>query len=186
MPDESAKDQAPPPSGKRGKAKPFLIVALAMAVEGAGVYFLTNSVLSHPSPASAGEAEHSEPAKTHDEAAGKSHETVVTDELAEVALVDSRAVNSETGKLVVLQIRVSALVIATDLGRAQKLVEIKRARIEDRVNLVIRSAAPKHLNEPGLDTVKKRLKHEFDQIFDDEHLIREVLIPQMLQSGSGL
>ena len=90
------------------------------------------------------------------------------------------------GKFVTFHIRVSALVAAADVERAEGIVRNKRARLEDAVNTVIRSSEPKYFKEPGLESIKRRLKHEFDIVFSDNQLIRDVLIPQMLQSGPGV
>jgi flagellar basal body-associated protein FliL len=84
------------------------------------------------------------------------------------------------------QIRVLALVRSADRERMEKLAEDKKARLEDSVNTVIRSAELNELNEPGLETLKRRLKHELGRVFGDDQLITEVLIPQLLQSGPGV
>jgi hypothetical protein len=78
------------------------------------------------------------------------------------------------------------LVAAADLERAKGLVRDRRARLEDGVNTVIRRADLNHLNEPELKTLKRHLKHLLGLIFDDDQLIKEVLIPQLHQSGSGV
>jgi flagellar basal body-associated protein FliL len=78
------------------------------------------------------------------------------------------------------------LVASADAERAKQIAEANKARINDRVNVVIRSAEPKDLNEPGLETIKRRLKHELARVMGDEQLIQEILIPEFLQSGSGL
>ena len=91
-----------------------------------------------------------------------------------------------SGKFVTFQIRVLGLVAAEDFERAQELVESRKARLEDGVNIVIRSAEPKQLNEPDLSTLRRRLRQEFGRIFDDPDLIKQVLIPSMLQSGPGV
>ncbi|MBI4717323.1 MAG: flagellar basal body-associated FliL family protein [Planctomycetes bacterium] len=101
-------------------------------------------------------------------------------------LGECRPSNKMTGKNILFQLRVSILVGGSDQERAKKLVEAKQARIRDRINFVIRSAEPTYLNEPGLETIKRRIKHELDRVFDDNEIIREVLIPELLQSGSGL
>ena len=93
---------------------------------------------------------------------------------------------SGEAKSILIQVRVSVLVNSCDADTTKKLVELKQSRIDDRVNTLIRSAQPRHLGEPGLETLKRGMKVEFDRIFGDEKLIREVLIPQLLQSGSGV
>jgi len=193
--ENQATTEKPP---KKGKGLPIVVVAVLMAVEGAGVFALVKWLSGSPSPTMAEDhaaepaisAEHGESQSDHDghgDPSAKSEPMVSKPgELSEVALVDLRTINNETGKLIVIQIRVSVLVLATEFEKAQKLIESKKSRIEDKVNYVLRSADPKHLKERGLDTIKRRLKYELDMIFEEENLIREVLIPQMLQSGSGL
>ncbi len=169
---EEADANAGKTSGGKGRLFGVLIVSLLMAAEGVGVFFLAKALSPDPIPvlaASEGFADGSN-----------------GDEFAEVELADCRPSNMMAGKFVTFHIRVSALVAAKDVEQAETLVRIKRARLEDGVNTVIRSAEPKHLSEPGLETIKRRLKHEIDQILGDDQLVKRVLIPQMLQSGPGL
>lgn len=170
-------DPKPAASGGFKKSVPWLIVAALMAVEGVGIFFAVRFFMPDPAAAVAS-GEEGGGDSTTGSGAGL--------DLAEVELVECRPVNKESGKLVTFQIRVSALVAAGDLKRARTLVQANRTRIKDRVNVVIRSAAPKHLNEPGLETVKRRIKYELDRIFHDEKLILEVLIPEFMQSGPGV
>ncbi len=174
-PEQTDTKPAASPSGK-SRMIPILIVALLMGAEGVGVFFLAKAISPDPAPAFAGGAENGE------------QETGTTDEdeVAEVELVECRPSNMMAGKLVTFHIRVSALVALADLDRAETLARAKRARLEDGVNTVIRSAELKHFNEPGLETIRRRLKHEFDKIFGDNQLVKGVLIPQLLQSGSGV
>ncbi len=151
------------------------IIAGLMLLEGAVVYFVTRSVGAAPAVAEASEGNSGEDSPDN---------TVI--ELVEVELAESRPSNKRTGRLVTYHLRVSGLVTAEDQERAKKLAEARKARILDRVNYVVRSAEPRELNEPGLETLKRRLLKEFQLIFEDEKLIRQVLIPELLQSGPGV
>jgi hypothetical protein len=111
---------------------------------------------------------------------------VAGDELAEVELAESRPCNRMSGRLVNYHLRVSVLVEAGQVEQVEKMAKAKRARLLDRVNFVVRSADPKHLDEPGLQTIKRRFKQEFDRILGDDQLIKEVMIPEILQSGPGV
>ena len=102
--------------------------------------------------------------------------------LDEIELAECRPSNKLAGKLITFHIRVSGLVASKDLQDVKEMVEMKQGRIEDSVNIVIRSSEPKHFNEPGLETIKRRLKNELDRILGDPELIKGVLIPQFLQS----
>ena len=172
---DEGQDVKPSESNKQKKNKlvPILVIALLMIGEGVGIFFLIKSV-------------NPDPAKTMAHNGDLSLGAFQGDSMAEVALVECRPSNRMAGKLVTFHIKVSGLVTSEDHERAKELVEAKKARLEDGVNIVIRSAEPKHLNEPGLETIKRRLKYEIGRIFGDDELIKEVLLPQILQSGGGL
>lgn len=193
---------------KKGKLVPLLIIVGLMVVQGVGVYFVTKMMSG--APATAEGAEHAEGEGAQDEHApadehgGDSH-AAPTDEHGkaaeghgakpaapvskgpvEIDVTECRPNNRTSGKLISLKLRVSALVMGPEAEKAKTLVESNKSRINDRVNVVIRSATPQELNEPGLETIKRRLKQELARVLGDEKLILEVLIPEMMQSGSGL
>ena len=174
MADEVA-PQAEQKAKKKGRGLTILIVAMLMIGEGVAIYFLVKALNPEPVPAMAG-----------DEGEGGAEESLDTDGLAEVELAECRPSNKTSGKFVTFHIRVSGLVSAEDVDRVTDMARAKRARLEHAVNVIIRSAEPKHLNEPGLETLQRRLEHEIDRIFGDESLIKHVLIPQLLQSGPGV
>ena len=107
-------------------------------------------------------------------------------QFAEIAVSDCRPTNRESGRLVTFRMRVSVLVKAKDFEKVKALIEANKARIDDRINFVIRSADPTYLHEPTLETVKRRLKNEFDRLMGDDQIIEEILIPEMLASAPGL
>ncbi len=172
-------EQGPATIGHAPKEKrrwmPMVVVALMMLGEGVVIFILVKAVQTEPAAALAGE-----------NAGLPDTGRDVRKKLVEVVLAECRPSNRMSGKFVNFQIRVLGLVAAEDLERAEDLVESKKARLEDGVNIVIRSAEPKQLNEPDLSTVRRRLKHEFGRIFDDPELVKQVLIPSMLQSGPGV
>lgn len=173
--EETAPTSQTSPGGK-GRLFAVLVVVLLMGAEGVGVFFIARAM--SPPPASA--------LATEDGSGDGEESNQSKADFAEIELAECRPSNMMAGKFVTYHIRVSALVAADDQDRAESLVRSKRARLEDGVNTVIRSAEPKHLGEPELGTIKRRLKHEFDQIFGDDQLIQKVLIPQMLQSSPGV
>lgn len=168
-------DEAPAPapaaSGKR-RLMPFAIVALLMGVEGVGVFFLAKIISPEPEPAMAD--------------GGDLAEDELGNAFAEVELAECRPSNMMAGRFVTFHIRVSGLVAHADKEHVEELVRANRARLEDGVNTVIRKANPKHLDEPELGTIRRQLKSRFDVIFEDDQLIKRVLIPQILQSGRGV
>ncbi len=173
MADDGNPVAAAPPA-KSGRKAQIIVIALLMVGEGAAVYFVANAL--SPAPV----------ASLGMEADGMSGEGVDQNAFAEVELAECRPNNRMTGKMITFQIRISALVPIARLEEATNLIEAKKSRIRDRVNFVVRSAEPKHLNEPGLETVKRRLKAEFDGLFEDPELFRDILIPEFIQSNSGV
>jgi len=174
----------------KGRGLSIVTVVILMGVEGAGIFLATRMFAGGvPSSSTAAEEEsHAAPAEGHGASAEHGAATSAGGVAAqtEIELTECRPNNKMTGKLITLKLRVSALVASAEAERAKTLVEANKARINDRVNFVVRSAAPQDLNEPGLETIKRRIKHELAKVLDDERLLQEVLIPEMLQSGSGL
>jgi len=166
-----------PKRGGRSRFMPMVIVAALMIGEGIAIYYLAN--LLSPDPASA-------TAAALDAAARENEIERNQGDLAEVDIADCRPTNKMSGKLITVKLHVSALVRRGDVERATRLVAEREGRLRDRINFVIRSIEIKHLNEPDLQTIKRLLKKEFDHVFDDATLVREVLITEFQQSGSGV
>ncbi len=182
MANENAKTEAPETTERKTRSKSWIGIVVLMAVEGAAIFFGTKFLMgpTGPAVAEAGKSQGGHGEAAHGEQASG------TQEFAEVEVTECRPVNRVSGKLITFRMRVSVLVRSSDAERAKALVEGNKARINDRINLVIRSADPSHLNEPALETIKRRLKSEFELVLGDEKLIQEVLIPEMLPSGPGL
>ncbi len=173
--EDTDRSPAKTPRGK-GRLGPVLVVGVLMAVEGVGVFLLAKAISSNPVPALAGGVGET----------GLETGESGAQEFAEVELAECRPINMMSGKLISFDVRVSVLVSSADYERAEQLVKDKRARLEDSVNTVIRGAELRHFSEPTLDTVRRSLKHEFDRIFGDDELVKEVLIPHFLQSEPGV
>ncbi len=185
-PKPAASETSASPKNK-GKRLPIVLVAALMAAEGVGVFFVAKMLSGSPAAAHGDEPALTSGDHGDQHGAGSPGEGGgIVDQYGEVQIADCKPSNVMAGKLIVCHIRVSALVAAADLERTRALVLAKQARLEDCVNTVIRSAEPKHLGEPGLETIKRRLKHDLDVIFGDEKLVQKVLVPQLLQSGRGL
>ncbi len=161
--------------GRKSKMVPLLVIALLMIGEGVGVYFVADMISSDPIAAAAEDLE------AADRADGGT-----TSAFAEVEVAECRPSNQMSGKLISFRLRVSVLVPQLELKRATALIEERGGRLRDRINFVVRSVEPQHLNEPGLETLKRRLKREFDRVFEDDSLVHEVLVPEMLQSDGGV
>jgi hypothetical protein len=164
-------------------------VAALMLVEGVAIFSGTK-MLTGSAPDGADAAHASAESPTAAGGGGHGGEAAKNapfeSEFGEIAVSECRPTNRESGRLVTFRMRVSVLVKTADLEKAKGMIESNKARIDDRINLVIRSADPAYLHEPTLETIKRRLKAELDRLMGDEHLIEEVLIPEMLASAPGL
>ncbi|HNQ22319.1 MAG TPA: hypothetical protein PKK06_04425 [Phycisphaerae bacterium] len=163
--------------GKKQRIVSVVIVAGLMLLEGVGVYSFVKYTGASPVPAQAAQS-------TNPDAAGGDVPPATGE--AEVTVVEARPTNRTTGRLITFQLRVSVLVAREHQDKVKKLVEERKDRLLDRVNVTVRRAELKHLNEPGLDTIKRQLKYEFEQILGEPGLVRDVLIPEILQSGPGV
>ena len=160
--------------GRRSRLVLFVVIMLLMIGEGVGVYFVANVISSDPVAAAAADLEKAEGD------AGKSAD------FAEVEVAECRPSNKMSGQLISFRLRVLVLVRQTELERVSALIEKREGRLRDRINFVVRNAELRHLNEPGLETLKRGLKREFDRVFYDDSLVIEVLVPEILQSGGGV
>ena len=176
MADERDDLQVSASTGHKHRVLPFVIIILLMGIEGVGVFLLAKAI--GPNPVTVAAAEPG--------GADGSTGTVGAAGFAEIELAECRPSNKMSGKFISFQIRISILVRPAEQERAERLVESKRARLRDRTNFVIRSAELQHLNDPALQTIRRRLKHEYDRLFGDDELVQEVLIPEWLQSNPGV
>lgn len=175
MADESLAAATAAEANPKSKSKlvPIIVIGMLMAGEGIGVYFLAN-FLSPPPAGALG-------ADDGDEGIG-----IAGEGTAELDLVECRATNSISGRRMDVFIRVAVIVKDDDLERATELRDSHKSRIEHSVNVTIRGADPKHFEEPELQTLRRRIKAELAEIFDDEQLVRQVLIPNVMAQGGGV
>ncbi|MGB0714398.1 MAG: hypothetical protein ACPGXK_00875 [Phycisphaerae bacterium] len=157
------------PSGGKGKLVQILVIVALMIGEGLAVYFVA-SAMSVPDPTLASTTE------LEDDEDGD-------EELAEIELAQCRPTHRKSGKQIVLVVKVIAVVLEENAEEAQSLAEKRQSRILDRVQFVVRSAEIQHMEEPGLQTIKRRLKNEMDKIFGDPEMLREILLPEFQASG---
>lgn len=61
----------------------------------------------------------------------------------------------------------------------------RKAAVTDAISRIIRSADGKHLSEPGLETLKRKVKFELGSLLCDDKVIEEVLIPEFTPMPMG-
>ena len=156
---------------------PKLIVGAKNALGGGGNYAAMKFLGAEPAAASASQDGGQTSAPARDEP---------DKEVAEVLITVTDASNNVSGRLYVYHIEVSALVEAGKKDRLAELIEHRKSTIRDRINGVIRGADPKHLDEPGLETIRRQIEFELNKVFEDDSLILELLIPKLMQSRTRL
>jgi flagellar basal body-associated protein FliL len=99
----------------------------------------------------------------------------------EVKLIDAtRLPNSVGGREYLYILSIAAKVDEKNKAKATELLAEREAETKDRIRTIIASSDPKSLAEPGLETLKRQIAYQLDEILgqDGKGLIKEVLIPQ--------
>lgn len=174
MPDEDIAEAAPP---KSKKLTTMLVIVGLMLAEGALIFGAMMFFGGDPGLATA---------STGSTTGSNGSEKGGHGNVAEVVIAELDAYNSLSGRLYVYHLQVSAQVKPQDRQRIESIVEERGDTICDRINTVIRGADPKHLNEPGLESMRRQIKFELDKILGDDSLVLELLIPKLLQSRANL
>jgi hypothetical protein len=146
---------------------PLVVVAI-MVLEGGGLFIVTKMMYGRPAASQA--AENSPEAQLMNELENE----------VEIELPEVNAFNKREGRLYLYNLTVTIRVKTKDETEVRKIIEARGSTILDRLNTVIRSAEIKHLNEPGLDTIRRQFR------FGDDQLIQEVLIPRFFQSPADV
>jgi len=169
------KEETSEQPSRGGRLKPIIIIAVLMLVEGVGIFVLMKLISPTPQPAVAAENEHESP-----------DDPLMLGEHVEVALCEISAFNRKEGRLYVYNAQISALVAAKDREKVDRFIAARELSIKDRVQLVFRSADPQDLNDPGLETIKRQLRFELNNLLGGKEMVQEVLIPKLLQSRANL
>ncbi len=187
MAEEQAKGQTaettlPANTGKKKQTLLMMGILLAvMAIEGGGVYFAVKTFGGGPSKVAAEGLATAAKSSSHGGGHGSEAEADKDAELpqdAELLVAKLRAPNMKSGRLFMYDIEVYAKTKREKAATLKKLLEASKATIEDRLCRVVRSSEPQDLQEDGLETMRRQLKHELGQIVGEEKMVEEILIPK--------
>jgi flagellar basal body-associated protein FliL len=109
--------------------------------------------------------------------AGKDHKDTV-----EVPVVDIRAPNKQSGRTFLYDVSIFAVTKSDAQDKAKDLISSREALIKDRVRTIIAEMDPDKLgggSEPGLETLRRQVKFQLDDILGDG-LVIEVLVPRCM------
>lgn len=172
-----ATDEPPPPAEteapkKKGKFGLIGIVGGLMILEGAGIFVAMKFLGADPDPT-----------------VGMEQALVPTtkpwEESQEIPVAKVRVLNSNGARAMLYNVRVVVRVHHENLTRVEEFVKGRAGTVEDTIGRVIRSADERHLAEPGLETLKRQVRHELGKLLGDEELIEQVLIPDCMPMPTG-
>jgi len=103
--------------------------------------------------------------------------------LVEIQLLDFRAPNKQSGRTFLYDVSIFVTTKAVTQDKVKDLISSRDALIKDRVRTIIAEMDPDKLgggSEPGLETLRRQVKYQLDQILGDDKLIDEVLVPRCI------
>ena len=106
----------------------------------------------------------------------------------ELPLIDFRAPNRQTGRTYLYDVCIFVTTKMVTQDKVKDLISGKNALISDRVRTIIAEMDPDKLgggSEPGLETLRRQVKYQLDQILGDDKLIEEVLVPRCIGFPTG-
>ena len=177
---ESQSAEMPVASGKKKQTLMMLaILLLVMGVEGGGIYFAVKYLGGGPKTVAAeGLAPAAKSGGGHGGEAGEGEKGAEVTEDTELQVVKFKAPNMKSGRLFLYDMEIYAKAKREKADVLKKMIESYKATIEDRLNRVVRAAEPQDLQEDGLETIRRQVRHELNQIVGDEKMIEEILIPK--------
>lgn len=173
---EVSADKSAAPAKKKQTFMMLGILVAVMLVEGGGIYFAVKFFGGGPVDAAA--AGLTPTAGTGEGHGGDAHGAPAVAQSAELPVTKFKAPNLKTGRLYLYEIEIYARTSQEKAEDLKKRLEANKATIDDRLNRVIRSSEPQDLQEDGLETLRRQIRHELSQVVGDEKMIEEILIPK--------
>jgi len=97
----------------------------------------------------------------------------------EVKLLADKLPNSQSGKQFLYDLQVVVKVSEKNKAKVTELFAERDAEIRDQVRTIIASSDPSSLTEPGLETLRRKISYQLEQLVGKD-LLKEVLIPRCL------
>lgn len=161
-----------PPRKGSGKMMTIGIVGGVMIVEAVAIFLCMKMLGTNPDPTLG-----VEPAM--------SPTTNPWEEIREVEVAKLRVPNSMGTRTMLYNVRVVVRVHYEDYERVEEFFAGRKGTVEDAISRVVRSAEERHLAEPGLETLKRLVRHELNTLLGEDGLIEQVLIPECMPIPAG-
>lgn len=103
--------------------------------------------------------------------------------LYSLPVIEFRAPNKTSGKMLIFDVAIEIQVRGEHYYHVVEQLKLRKALISDRVRTIIAQSDPEKLNgqtEPGLETLKRQVRHALEQIVGGHDSIEEVLVPRCI------
>ena len=100
--------------------------------------------------------------------------------VVELPVLEMRAPNKVSGRMLIIDVSIKVAVKSDKEEAVKATIAARQGLITDRVRTIIAQSDPEKLGggaEPGLETLRRQVKHQLDEIFD-KGTIEEVLVPR--------
>lgn len=175
MPDDGNNEKAVKAKSGRRSVMMIVLVVLVMVLEGGGIFIAMKVFGSGPEDADAAAM------LGEDGLVGWTESGFV-----EVHVADLEAPHVKTGRSYIYDIRVSIRIKPEAKEQVDTLLANHKEMLMDRLNRIIRGAEPTHLEEDGLEVIRRQMKYELDQALGDETIVEEVLLPRFLKMKADI
>jgi len=101
----------------------------------------------------------------------------------ELPVVEFRAPNKQSGRTFLYDVSIYVVVKNDNEKTVKEALEARSRTIQDRIRTIIAQSDPEKLgggSEPGLETLRRQIKYQLDEILGKEGLIDEVLVPRCI------
>lgn len=107
-------------------------------------------------------------------------------EFQELEVANVRVPHVTGSRTTLYSMRVVVLVKFDKVEDVKKTLESKKWTVTDTVSRVIRQAAESEISEPRLETLRRKMKFELNELCPEENAIEQVLIPECMPMSTGL
>ena len=161
------------PAGKKPKGKMFTLGLFGgvMIIEGVAIFFAMKSFGHEPHKVEAEEMHATSKPAT---------------EFQELEVANVRVPHVTGSRTTLYAMRVVALVKHDEIEAVTETFKAKKWTLTDTVTRVIRQAAESEISEPRLETLRRKMKFELNELCGAEHAIEQVLIPECMPLSTGL
>jgi flagellar basal body-associated protein FliL len=103
----------------------------------------------------------------------------------ELELARVRVQNRNGAKTILYSVTANIVIPSEREPKVLTFLDNHRAAINDMLSQIIRAAEEKHLNEYGLETLKRLIRFEVNKMLGDEDTIERVLISEFTPLPTG-